>query len=767
MTANITQNGNGYQLGGTGQFYGSEAEARAAYANPQAPVAPTGPPNANGTPANTLQAGDLGYKAPTPPVDNPNATVGTSSAYGSYVGDLGTNIKSLTDASTANSNLITNRLATLTADYGSQVNGINSSYGTQGTDLANKQAKETGAESAGLTRIGGYLGGSASGMSAIRGLETTHHQEVLNLENSKQNALQQAKSAYDTGNYELAQKLVDNANKLQDDIYKRQTDFYNASRQQTIDDQTAAKNNQDLATVLAPTIAASWTADPVANQALIDHLVTSHPGLDPDVLRSAVMQYNQGVQKDSRLTVGDKVYERQADGSYKMVLDGTTTLSEADKQKSATQKAIADGTSVQEAYNALYGGGGAVDSSTGQVRADGTVGGQCGDYLHAIMSNTPTFGDTWQTKAAAMNITPDQFAANPQVGDIVAFKVKLPTGHVAVVTAIDGNKMTINESNYASKETVGSRTVDINDPSILGAYRGATFKNGNTVASQGGFAATPEAQTFLEDKTPQQQAVFNKLPATDQSTVMQLINGDILLNDSSLGSGKQGALAKQKFIGIAQQIDPTFSATQNEQRYKFKTEWNNPNSKTYLTLTAGNTALGHLAELKGASTALNTKDLQKYNSISQYLTKNAGKPEVYAFNTALTQVASELAQFYTGGVPTESEISAQKANLLSTLSPKQLSASINTLADLVGSKTAALGTGYKNIMGEYPSSPILDPDTIARLKAAGVDTSKIQAALAKQTPTPPSGQISYLHPTSNSSSFDWSSLSGMPGLNGN
>lgn len=105
----------------------------------------------------------------------------------------------------------------------------------------------------------------------------------------------------------------------------------------------------------------------------------------------------------------------------------------------------------------------------------GSYGGQCGDYVHSIMSGTPKFGDTWQEKEKAMNTSKLAFSSNPQVGDIITLKTNLPYGHVAVVTAVNGDNITLTESNYNLDKKIGIRTISSKDPNILGAYRGANF----------------------------------------------------------------------------------------------------------------------------------------------------------------------------------------------------------------------------------------------------------------------------------------------------
>lgn len=140
---------------------------------------------------------------------------------------------------------------------------------------------------------------------------------------------------------------------------------------------------------------------------------------------------------------------------------------------------------------------GAGGSQNVSLPGDGQVGGQCGVYIHNIMDGVPTFGDTWQSKQAAMNVSPEAFKKAPQVGDIVAFKTALPYGHVATVIGVNGDKITLSESNYGLDEKVSNnRTASVNDQNILGAYRGATFKN-TPAQSQSNF--TPEAMAYAQD----------------------------------------------------------------------------------------------------------------------------------------------------------------------------------------------------------------------------------------------------------------------------
>lgn len=117
-----------------------------------------------------------------------------------------------------------------------------------------------------------------------------------------------------------------------------------------------------------------------------------------------------------------------------------------------------------------------VSDTSVSVKPDGSVGRQCGSYIQSIMTNAPLVGDTTESKKKAMNMSSSEFSKNPQVGDIIAFNIG-KYGHVAVVTGVNDDQLTVNESNYHLDEKVGTRTISSNTPSIIGAYRGASFKN--------------------------------------------------------------------------------------------------------------------------------------------------------------------------------------------------------------------------------------------------------------------------------------------------
>lgn len=110
--------------------------------------------------------------------------------------------------------------------------------------------------------------------------------------------------------------------------------------------------------------------------------------------------------------------------------------------------------------------------SDGSLLTPGTVGGQCGDYVHKIVDGVPALGNTYVEKMARANVSTNQW----KIGDVLIQKTSMPYGHVSVVTAVNGNQVTVTESNWNLDEKVGTRTLAMGDKSVTGVYRGGTMK---------------------------------------------------------------------------------------------------------------------------------------------------------------------------------------------------------------------------------------------------------------------------------------------------
>jgi len=141
---------------------------------------------------------------------------------------------------------ITKRQQQLESQYANMSSSINTSYDEGKVDLKDGQGRETGAQSSMLARIGGYLGGSASGQGAIINLERTHNQEVNALESKRQQALLSAEEARGEKSYQLTQSYIQQAQSFQKLVEDKKSQYFNqimAVSQEQRQQQSAAREN--------------------------------------------------------------------------------------------------------------------------------------------------------------------------------------------------------------------------------------------------------------------------------------------------------------------------------------------------------------------------------------------------------------------------------------------------------------------------------------------------------------------------------------------
>lgn len=126
------------------------------------------------------------------------------------------------------------------------------------------------------------------------------------------------------------------------------------------------------------------------------------------------------------------------------------------------------------AYNA------AIPENITSLTPNGTVGGECGTYVHTIVDNVPMMGDSIQSKKNFIDTQGVKAAQwKPKIGDVVIFDYKNnPNGHAAVVNQVLPNgQVQLSESNFKGDGlTSNTRVININDPSIYGAYQKGQIK---------------------------------------------------------------------------------------------------------------------------------------------------------------------------------------------------------------------------------------------------------------------------------------------------
>lgn len=165
--------------------------------------------------------------------NNPAPASSVTSSSGTARADeaaLGTNITTMSSpgymAPTSNTKYIDDYMATLAARRAAAEESINSSFDNQKTSLENQNTHETGSTSVGLSRMGGYLGGSASQTGVLQNLAETHKNDMLALESKRQDALNTARTAYEDKNFALATQKAADAKSVEQEAYTRQQAYF-------------------------------------------------------------------------------------------------------------------------------------------------------------------------------------------------------------------------------------------------------------------------------------------------------------------------------------------------------------------------------------------------------------------------------------------------------------------------------------------------------------------------------------------------------------
>lgn len=112
-------------------------------------------------------------------------------------------------------------------------------------------------------------------------------------------------------------------------------------------------------------------------------------------------------------------------------------------------------------------------NAVGSFRANtNTNGGQCVVYIRSE-TDIPWAdfnGDAQDTFVQAMNAGYAVSIATPRVSSIIVFSAQgnMSVGHVGIVTAINGNNLTIRDSNWNLDEIVREHVIDVTNYSIIG-----------------------------------------------------------------------------------------------------------------------------------------------------------------------------------------------------------------------------------------------------------------------------------------------------------
>ncbi len=267
-----------------------------------------------------------------------------------------------------------------------------------------------------------------------------------------------------------------------------------------------------------------------------------------------------------------------------------------------------------------------------------------------------------------------------------------------------------------------------------------------------------------------QQKFISQFPPLIQQLIKGLADYTIDPKSSSAYSRGTG-LNQAQSVALAQMYDPTYNQAEYAARSKFLSAWT-AGGQNAVTVAA-NTALQHIGELNNVVDQIansNNKGIlsQGYNSLSQFLEKNSGDPNVAKFQTIVNSLSGELAKIYKNGInssasPTEMEEQNQAALLNLNWGKQGLKGMLGQIVNLMTDRLVSAQENYQSVMGKDPS-PLLysaATDSLNQLSADGVsfDQSKIDSLTSANSPYAGMSTQDFLNSISTSSATGTSAAS--------
>ena len=178
---------------------------------------------------------------------------------------------------------------------------------------------------------------------------------------------------------------------------------------------------------------------------------------------------------------------------------------------------------------------------------------------------------------------------------------------------------------------------------------------------------------------------------------------------------------------------PGYNSMEYPIRAKAAADFRSPNGVAGRNVTALNTAIGHMGDLKKAMDGLQNADVQLWNKIKNVGLTQAGDPRVVKFLTAANAVEGEVAKVFAGKAGTDTEINEWKTALSQSQSPAQLKAAVQTMAHLLSSRIATLNWQAEQNVGT--KIPLLSPRARTTLQTIGIDPDEFENATETQHTT--------------------------------
>ncbi len=268
----------------------------------------------------------------------------------------------------------------------------------------------------------------------------------------------------------------------------------------------------------------------------------------------------------------------------------------------------------------------------------------------------------------------------------------------------------------ATQSAIEAKHKAMNLPVIPGMFANTTELNGQAYLGKlnEGTKVDPNAPITLDDAY-----------ANDPDKIrlaQQLISGKGLPFTYTNSRGAE----KEKLSMLAARIDPSWDPSVVPQRIAMRKAFvSGPDAQN---LVASSTAINHIDLLKSKVAALGNADITSYNTLANYMAKNAGKPQVSGMVAAKNLVDGELAKVVSGsGQPTDALRKEFDDAFNSSSSPAQAAEVLDTYMGLMGGRVDTLRSKWKQTMGDQePPTPFVSPAALKTLKKNGYDPETFQ-----------------------------------------
>ena len=187
---------------------------------------------------------------------------------------------------------------------------------------------------------------------------------------------------------------------------------------------------------------------------------------------------------------------------------------------------------------------------------------------------------------------------------------------------------------------------------------------------------------------------------------------------------------RNKILARVREINPEYNEATYKDRDSAYRQYASPYGAGGKQIIAFNTVADHLNSIEELSKALENKDTQSVNRISNYLKTEFGVPNVTNFNAAKQFVSGEVVKAITGTAGALKDREEAQRVLDAAQSPKQLQEAIDTTRKLIAGRTKALQREYEQGTGRTDFDHWLTPSL-----RTGKESSTVKTEATKTMPS--------------------------------